>query len=197
VAPVFGAWPAWPAPSDGGVGQRWGAGSPGWLGAAPDSPADVELAEPDDDGDCPPDVDGCPPADDCCPPADGLPDDGLPDDGLPDDPEGGDALGGWDVGTVTLGVAQPPTPSAADATSPIHARFCRQIKKFSNCATSLAPVPDAPPLTCFDSPRWTGFNGSRRPPAMQRPARRRPGPPRPGKNAAARPGDYTPCAALA
>jgi len=81
-------------------------------------------------------VDGCPPEGDCWPPADGLPDDGLPDDGLPDDPDGGDALGGWalggdDVGIVTLGVAQPATDSATDATNPTHARFRRQIKKFS------------------------------------------------------------------
>ena len=141
MAPVFGAWPAWPAPSDGGVGQRWGAGSPGWPGAPPDSPADVELAEPDDDGDCPPEVDGCPPEGDCWPPADGL----------PEDPDGGDALGGWalggdDVGIVTLGVAQPATDSATNATNPTHARFCRQIKKFSCRARLRGHCPAAPLL---------------------------------------------------
>ena len=156
---MFGACPAWPVPSDVGVGQRCGAGSPACPGDVPaESLGAEEPGAPPEDPGCPLEVDGCAPD-----PADGLPDDpGWPPDGdccpleldgLPDDPDGdelplGVEDGIWGDGIETLGVVQPPDASASTATRPVHAKFCSLIKDFSahDGIRACAPHPATHPL---------------------------------------------------
>jgi hypothetical protein len=125
---VSGACPVLPEDSDGGWGQRSGAGSP---------PVSPELSDglPDDDGVAPGFADGLPGepwlVDGLEGLALGLP--GLPGDpGLPWEPDGGDDAGGcggdW---VLSLGVAQPASASAPDTASPIHERCLRHIWRFS------------------------------------------------------------------
>jgi hypothetical protein len=131
---VSGAWPVSPAFSDGGWGQRSGAGSP------PLSPA-LPEGLPDDDGDEFGLADGLP-GDPGLPDGldglDGLELPGLPGDpGLPCEPEGGDDDGGcgrdW---LVSLEVAQPASASAPARASPVNEGCLRHIPKFSVNAMS-------------------------------------------------------------
>jgi len=132
--PVSGARPVSPVDSEGGWGQRSGAGSP---------PVSPELSDglPDVEGVSPGLADGLPgePSldeglDDGL--EDGLELPGLPglpgDPGLPWEPDGGDDAGGcggdW---VLSLGVAQPASASAPDRASPIHERCLRHIWRFS------------------------------------------------------------------
>ena len=128
-APVSGACPFSPADSDGGCGQRSGAGSP------PLSPVPSEGL-PDEEGVAPGLADGSPGEPwlvDGLEGLDGLELPGLPGDpGLPCEPDGGDEAGGcgrdW---VLSLGVAQPASARAPDSASPIHERCLRHIWRFS------------------------------------------------------------------
>jgi hypothetical protein len=126
---VSGACPVSPLVSDGGWGQRSGAGSP------TDSPAPPDGL-PGDDGDALGLADGLPGEPWLEEGLDGLELPGLPglpgDPGLPCEPDGGDEAGGcggdW---LVSLGVAQPPSASAPASASPNHERCLRNIWPFS------------------------------------------------------------------
>ena len=177
-----GACPGWaeacPEDCDGGCGHRCGAGSPGPCPA-------VGFDWPDDPDD----------------PGDGRPCD--PDDGLPEEPEDGDALpdgcdDGCDDGCGSevdgpwlLLVAQP-VASPAIAANPTHLARFRLMSVFAPLVARPGTAPGVASTMYSIRPGGPWFNGTRRPPP---PHRRRRGPPRRGKNAAGRPGDYTPCAA--
>jgi hypothetical protein len=139
LEPVSGAWPVSPAVSDGGWGQRSGAGSPPASPALPDG-------LPDDDGDELGLADGLPGDPgllDGLDELDGLELPGLPglpgDPGLPCEPDGGDDEGGcgrdW---LVSLDVAQPASASAPTRASPVHEGCLRHIPQFSVNKLSLA-----------------------------------------------------------
>lgn len=129
---MSGAWPDSPAVSEGGWGQRSGAGSPPASPALPDG-------LPDEDGEELGLADGLP-GDPGLPEGldelDGLELPGLPglpgDPGLPCEPDGGDDDGGcgrdW---LVSLVVAQPASASAPARASPINECCLRDIPQFS------------------------------------------------------------------
>jgi hypothetical protein len=133
---VSGAWPVSPADSDGGWGQRSGAGSPPASPALPDG-------SPDDDGDALGLEDGLP-GDPWLPDGlDGLELPGLPGDpGLPCEPDDGDDEGGcgrdWLLSLVWLVVAQPASASAPARASPINECCLRHIPPFSANVMSRA-----------------------------------------------------------
>ena len=142
VVPVSGAWPVSPAVSDGGWGQRSGAGSPPASPALPDG-------LPDDDGDELGLADGLPGEPGLLDGLDeldglelpGLP--GLPDDpGLPCEPDDGDDEGGcgrdWLLSLVSLVVAQPASASVPARASPINECCLRHIPQFSANVMSRA-----------------------------------------------------------
>ncbi len=130
-AAVSGACPVSPADSEGGCGQRSGAGSP------PLSP-EPSAGLPDAEGVAPGLADGLPGEpwlDDGLEDGllDGLELPGLPGDpGLPWEPDGGDDAGGCGEDWVlSLGVAQPASARAPASANPIHARCLRHIWRFS------------------------------------------------------------------
>lgn len=138
---MSGAWPVSPAVSDGGWGQRSGAGSPPASPALPDG-------LPDDDGEELGLADGLP-GDPWLPDGlDGL--DGLVlpelpgDPGLPCELDGGDDDGGcgsdgldWLVSLLV--VAQPASASAPARVSPINESCLRHIPQFS-VNTTMSPA---------------------------------------------------------
>ena len=129
--------------SDGGCGQRSGAGSP------PVSPAPLDGSPDDDDGDELGLADGLPGDPwlvDGLEGLDGLELPGLPglpgDPGLPCEPDGGDDEGGcgrdW---LVSLDVAQPASASAPASASPVHEGCLRHIRRSSvNEMSSARPA---------------------------------------------------------
>jgi hypothetical protein len=195
-APVSGACPVSPVDSEGGWGQRSGAGSPLVSPELSDGLPDVEGVSPGlADG-----LPGEPSLDEGLDDGlvDGLELPGLPGDpGLPCEPDGGDEAGGcggdW---LVSLGVAQPPSASAPASASPIHESCLRHIGLFSVNAKCPGAARRSAPRWCWIKAPGRWFNATRRSRLTGSCCRRRDHR-QPGTTAAGRRGGCRPCAAPA